>query len=172
MEPQNTNQKPSKKFPKKFIVIGVAVIVAVVAAVIVALCLKNRIDDTVNEAYFQTNDRRIVDKTDVSESHSIYYGANTIYQVYTIEDNKIIKHEFFYEFGDDYAASKQFGAIKNSAGYNHEIQDVKLYGKYVSLEYYEEEYMYTSPDEVREELRMKQYYKENKIIEEDENEEI
>lgn len=164
------NQKKKSKAP---IIICIICAVAVIAAIVIAIfCLNNRIDDTVNEAYFQTNSRRIVDKSDVTGVSSMYYGATAIYQVYTIEDNKIVKHEFFYEFGDDYAASKQFGAIKNSAGYNHEIQDVKLYGKYVSLEYYEEEYMYTSPDEVREELRMKQYYKENKIIEEDENEEI
>ena len=163
------NQKKKSKAP---IIICIACAVAVVAAIVVAiLCLNKRIDDTVNEAYFVTNSRRIVDKEDVSEVSNMYFGATAIYQVYTIENDKVVKHEFFYEFKDEYAASKQFEAIKYSAGHNHEVHDVKKYGKYISMEYYEEEYMYASPDAIREEVRVKEECKKNNcnlIEEEDE----
>lgn len=162
------NQKKKSKAP---IIICTICAVAVIAAIVIAIfCLNNRIDDTVNEAYFQTNSRRIVDKSDVTGVSSIYYGAKNIYQVYTVDGDKVIKHEFFYEFSDEYASSKQFDAIKNSASYNHEIQDVKMYGKYIALEYYEEEYMYVSPESIREDIRAKEECKKNNCGLEEEDE--
>ena len=157
------NGQAPKKNHKKVIIIcvcAVAIIAAVVAAIVIIL--NNRVDDTVNDAYFVTSNRRIVDKTSASETLSLSYGAVATYHVYTVENNEIIKHELFYEFKDDYVAGKNLASIQESASYNHDIKEVKQYGKYVALEYFDDEFYGLTPAEVKEEIELKKQYEEDK----------
>ena len=157
------NNAVSKKNRKKIIIICACAIAVIAAAITTTIIvLNNRTDDTVNDAYFVTNDRRIVDKTTLSETSSSSYGAVATYQVYTVENNEIIKHELFYEFKDDYAAGKYLDSIRESASYNRDIKDVKQYSKYVALEFFEEEFFGLTPADIKEEIELKKQYEENK----------
>ena len=151
-------EQGSKNNTKKIIVVIVAAAVLVAGIVAAVLFLTRGADDTVNEAYFQNSDRRIVYQLK-NVNMNIHYDAAKVYQVYTVKDNKIEKYEFFYEFNDEYAATKRFESIKTSAEKNHDIKEIKQYGKYIGLEYDEDILGDETPDEIRQEISDKENYK-------------
>ena len=155
MEPEAKSKKSNKKL---FIIIG-AVLVAAIIGVAVFLFIKNSNDDTIGDGYFKTNGRRLVYSVEVEKSDT-NYGAVKLHQVYKIDGESVTDYTMFYEFKDEYSASKAQQTIKASAWNDDSIKSVDLYGKYVGVVFDEELYEDLTASDVRSDIAEREAYNE------------
>ena len=155
MEPEAKSKKSNKKL---FIIIG-AVLVAAIVGVAVFLLTRNKNDETINEAYFKSNDYRLVYSAEITNTE-INYGAIKLHQVYKIDGETVTDYTLFYEFKDDYSAEKAQQTIKAAVWNDDSIKKVDLYGKYVGIVFDEEYTEDLTATAVREDIAEREAYDE------------
>lgn len=145
------NKKISSKLP---LIITIIVAVVAIVAVVVVVLVKNLNNDVINDAYFKTNDKRVVLTEEIAnnndeDSEGLYYGAIRVHQVYETEGDSIKNLTIYYEFSNAYRAEKAYNNVLEDVKNDPALVGATLNGKYVGIEMAEERYEGSTAKQVR-----------------------
>lgn len=146
-----------KKKSKSKLIIIVAVALAVIAAVVAVIIINLNKEEVINDDYFHSTGNRLVYEAKYNDE-TMSYGANRVFDVYKYEGDEVKDYTVYYEYNDDYGASKALSKITAATKGDKYIGEIKQVGKYVAEVHSDEFLMYMSIEEIREDIESKQNY--------------
>lgn len=148
--------KTKKKSPIAIIIASV-VTLAVAVGLIVFFITRNSGEDPINDAYFKSNDKRLVYTTEIKD-RSENYNATKIHEVYKIDGETVKNYSFFYEYQDEYSANKALENVRKSVWNDEDVTTVELYGKFIGIVYDDEKVEKLTASDIREDISRKEAY--------------
>lgn len=124
------DKKNSKKLP---VIIGILVLIAaaIIAAVLIINCNKNEFDD----AFFTTNDKKIVINSAANDPQAAQMGAIKMHQVYEVNGEELVSAKFYAEFDDEEKAKSADDSEElKMAIESGDVKSHKRKGKFIILE--------------------------------------